>query len=295
MEKDGLLPQRALGHGPIDQNQARELALQLLPAESRLRRVGMEKHRNRLTLTFDFPATAQTRFAQQIEQLAAQSGWEIQVRPTTNQQALGLVAEELLPEGTAIKKGPAFFIDKGQVHYELQNINEQQSLELRKQFRAITGFDLVISGKSGAPLAASETAVAPEHVERMEINAAYGLIRARLKGSGLGKTGLKQGQIVLAFISPQVGERYMEQINQLAEETGYNMVISPNPNQYEILEVANRLLSAKNWVISKGPGIHVDRGELRVALLREVPAAEIDLFSQQLEAETGFKLVVQLL
>ena len=72
------------------------------------------------------------------------------MRPTTNQQALGLVAEELLPDGTAIKKGPAFFIDKGQVHYELQNINEQQSLELRKQFRAITGFDLVISGKSGA-------------------------------------------------------------------------------------------------------------------------------------------------
>ena len=127
----------------------------------------------------------------------------------------------------------------------------------------------------------------------MEINAAYGLIRARLKGSGLGKTSLKQGQIVLAFISPQVGERYMEQINQLAEETGYNMVISPNPNQYEILQVANRLLSAKNWVISKGPGIHVDRGELRVALLREVPAAEVDSFSQQLEAETGFKLVVQ--
>ncbi len=293
LEKDGLLPQRALGHGPIDQNQARELALRLLPAESRLRRVGMEKHRNRLTLTFDFPATAQTRFAQQIEQLAAQSGWEIQVRPTTNQQALGLVAEELLPDGTAIKKGPAFFIDKGQVHYELQNINEQQSLELRKQFRAITGFDLVVSGKSGALLAASETAVAPEHVERMEINAAYGLIRARLKGSGLGKTSLKQGQIVLAFISPQVGERYMEQINQLAEETGYNMVISPNPNQYEILQVANRLLSEHNWVASKGPGIHVDRGELRVALLREVPAAEIDLFSQQLEAETGFKLVVQ--
>ena len=43
LEKDGLLPQRALGHGPIDQNQARELALRLLPAESRLRRVGMEK------------------------------------------------------------------------------------------------------------------------------------------------------------------------------------------------------------------------------------------------------------
>ena len=293
LEKDGLLPHRARGHGPVDQNEARELALRLMPAESRLRKVGMERHRKRLTLTFDFPATAQARFAQQIERLGVESGWEIQVRPTTNQQALGLAAEELLPEGTTVKKGPAYFIDKGQVHYDLLNISEEQSSELRKRFREITGFDLVISKFSDAPGAADEAVIAPAHVERMEINAAYGLIRARLKASGLGKTSLKQGQIVLGFVSPQVGRRHMQQINQLAEETGYNLVISPHPNQYEILQVANRLLSEHNWMIAKGPGIHADRGELRVALAKPVPAAEIESFSEKLEAQTGFKLVVQ--
>ena len=292
LEQDGLLPHRALGHGPLDQNEARELAMRLIPAESRLRKVGMVRHRQLLTLSFDFPGPAQKRFAQQIEQLSLESGWEVQVKPSTNQLALGLVAEELLPEGTTVHKGPAYFIDKGQVHYDLLNISEKQSSELRRQFREITGFDLIISIKSAAPTA-GRAAAAPADVDQLEINAAYGLIRARLKGSGLGKISLKQGQIVLGFVSPQVGKRYMEEINQLAEETGYDLVISPHPNQYEILQVANRLLSEHNWLISKGPGIHEDQSELRLVLAKPAPAEQVESFSEQLEAQTGFKLVVE--
>ncbi|MDE2819133.1 MAG: MBL fold metallo-hydrolase [Chloroflexota bacterium] len=293
LETDGLLPHRALSQGPMDQNEARELAIRLLPAESRLRKVGMEIHRKRLTLTFDFPATAQRRFSGQIERLGAESGWQIQVKPTTNQLALGAVAEEIFPEGTTVKKGPAYFTDKRQVHYDLLNISERQSSELRERFREITGFDLVISNIGDAQDPAGEAALAPANVERMEINAAYGLIRARLKGCGLGKTSLKQGQIVLGFVSPQVGQRHQERINQLAEETGYNLVISPHPNQYEILRVANRLIAENNWMIAKGPGIHDDRGELRLEFAKPVPAAEIESFSEKLEAQTGFKLAVQ--
>lgn len=293
LERDGLLPHRALGQGPVDQNAARELALRLIPAQARLRKVGMERHRKRLTLTFDFPATAQTRFAGQIEQLSAESGWDIQVRPTTNQQALGVVAEALLPAGTTVKKGPAYFIDKGQVHYDLLDISEEQSSELRKQFRDITGFELVISCLGATTGATDAAALAPAHAEQMEINAAYGLIRARLKESGLGKTSLKQGQIVLGFVSPQVGRRHMQAIDQLAQETGYDLVISPHPNQNAILQVANRLLSENNWTIRKGPGIHADRGELRLVLAEAVPAGEIAAFSKKLEAQTGYKLSVQ--
>lgn len=293
LEAGGLLPHRALVQGPIDQNEARELTIRLLPAESRLRKVGMERHRKRLTLTFDFPATARRRYAQQIEQLAEETGWQIHVKPTTNQQALGAAAEELLPDGALVQKGPAYFIDKRQVHYDLLNITPEQSAEVIKQFQALTGFDLIISVKDGASHNLGEAANAAPDVERMEINAAYGLIRARLRGCSLGKTSLKQGRIVLGFVSPQVGKRYQAQINQLAEETGYNLVISPHPNQYEILRVANRLIGENNWVIAKGPGIHADYGELRLVLAESVPAAEIAAFSEKLEAQTGFTLAVQ--
>lgn len=292
LEKDGLKPQRAMVHGPLEQNEARELAMRLIPAESRLRKVGFVLHRNQLRLAFDFPAVAQKRYAREIEQLSLETGWKVQVRPSTNQGALGLVAEELLPEGVKVKKGPIYEIDKGQVHYDLLDISAEQAVDLRNQFREMTGFDLVINSASGALHARGDTIAAPAHVEKMEINVAYWLIRDRLKGTGLGKVGLKQSQIELGFISPQMGQRHLEQINQLAAETGYNLVISPHPNQHAILQVANRLLSEYGWLVGKGPGIHADRSELSLVLVKPAPAEEISAFNDKLEAQTGFRLVV---
>ena len=101
LEPGGLLPRRALKEGPVEQNQARELALAAFPLEARLRKVGMEIHRKRLTLTFDFPATAQKHYADMMEQLIEQTGWDVQVNPATNQQALGFAVDELLPPGGA--------------------------------------------------------------------------------------------------------------------------------------------------------------------------------------------------
>ena len=291
LEQDGLMPQRALAHGPIDQNVARELAVQLLPADSRLRKVGMDTHRRRLNLTFDFPATVRDRFAEQFDQLAEQSGWEIQIKPATNQQALGTLAEELLPEGVTIGKGPAFHMDRGQVHCELLGLDEEGHAKLRTQFREISGFELIVT--RGADASADPRGQAKASSARgMEINAAYGLIRSRLDDSGLGKTSLKQGEIILSFISPQVGERYREQIKLLEEETGYRLSINNQPNQYLILQIANRLFREQGWTVSKGPGVHAERGELRITLSNEVTSAQKESLNDQLEAATGFKLVV---
>ena len=293
LEPEGLLPRHAFEHGPLEQNQARDLVLQLMPPEAHLRKVGMDIHRKRLVLTFDFPATVPDRFGKQLEQLAEQTGWDLYIKPAVNQQALGIAAEELLPGGVSIKKGPAYHLDKGQVHLELLNISNVQAKELRRQYRTITGFDLIVSNKAVEPGDANGIASAEGLGERMEINAAYGLIRSRLKGSSLTKTSLRQGQIALSFISPQVGERYIQQIRQLAQETGYSLHIHPHPNQYLILQIASRLLREKGWRAVKGPGIRVDRAELTVKLAEKVKPAEVDALNERLLQETGFKLVVE--
>ena len=291
LEPEGLLPRRAFEYGPLEQNQARDLAFQLLPQEARLRKVGMDIHRKRLILAFDFPATVQNRFGKQLEQLSEQTGWDIHIKPAVNQLALGLAAEELLPAGAAIQKGPAYYLNKGQVHLELHNISAAQIQELRQQYRTITGFDLIVSNQAGKPQ--DEAAGAEGIGERMEINAAYGLIRARLKGSTLTKTSLRQGQIALSFISPQVGERYIETIRELAQETGYSLHIHPHPNQHLILQKANRLFRERGWQAVKGPGIRGDRAELTVKLAGKIAAADIEALNEELVQETGFKLAVE--
>jgi uncharacterized protein len=293
LEPEGLLPHRAREHGPMEQNDARDLAVQIIPDDAYLRKVGMDIHRKRLILTFDFPITVERRFGEQIEQIIEQTGWDVHIKPAVNQQSLGIVAEEILPEGVSIKKGPAYHMDKGQVHYALSNITDEIAKDLRNKFREITGFDLLITNQSLQSTSnVDDIPVVEDSGERMEINGAYGLIRSRLSDSGLTKTSLKQGQIVLSFISPQIGERYMEEIQQLSKDTGYGLRIHPHPNQHKILQITSRLLRDVGWNVQKGPGIHVDRAELSVKLANEVKDSEIEALNKKLEQESGFKLVV---
>ena len=292
LEPDGLLPHRAREHGPMEQNDARNLVKELIPDEAHLRKVGMDIHRKRLILTFDFPATIEQRFGEQIEQIIEQTGWDVYIKPSVNQQSLGIVAEEILPAGVSIKKGPSYHMAKGQVHYELSNITDGMAKELRRQFREITGFDLIITNQSSQAVPVEQKPVLKKSVGRMEINDAYRLIRSQLGDKGLTKTSLKQGQIVLSFISPQVGERYIKQIQQLSRDTGYTLRIHPHPNQHKILQIASKLLREVGWTVRKGPGIHVDRSELSVKLANDVTDDEIEALNRKLELESGFKLVI---
>ncbi len=292
LEREGLLPRRAREHGPLEQNEARDLAMALIPDDAYLRKVGMDIHRKRLILTFDFPDTIERRFGEQIEQVIEQTGWDVHIKPTVNQQSLGIVAEEIMPEGVTVKKGPSYHMDKRQVHYELANVTDEQLADLRKKFREITGHDLIATNKSDEQATSDAPVIEVEAGNKMEINAAYGLIRARLNAKGLSKTSLKQGQIVLAFISPQVGERYIDDIQKLSKETGYMIRIHPHPNQHQIMLIANKLLREKGWSIIKGPGIHTDRAELSVKLGNDVDESEINALNDRLEEESGFKLVV---
>ena len=290
----GLLPQRARDGGPVEQNQAREIAFAAFPPEARLRKVGMDVHRNRLRLDFDFPEVAGRQFADQIEGVIDQTGWEVSVKPGVNQQALSMALDELLAETDGrIIKGPSFYLDKKEVQVELEGVEDEAFLQ--QAFMVMTGFRLRTTKAGKGDGSTPETVEAAPESDRpkMEINAAYGLIRASLDEHGLYKTSLKQGQIVLAFISPQVGERHVETIRELAEQTGYQLSIHPHPNQQEILKTATQLAREAGWQVRKGPGIHVDRGAVSLTLGGERDEAAETRVAEALKQQTGYTLEVK--
>src|SRR5690606_13978494 len=127
---------------------------------------------------------------------------------------------------------------------------------------------------------------------QLEINQAYSVIKAALESKGLYKAGLKQGQILLTFVSPQIGERHMELIIQLEQQTGYSLLIHPHPNQQQILQEARILLNKAGWQVRKGPGIHVDKCEVSVKVDTPPDDATLAEVSAQLEAVTGYRLIV---
>ena len=289
LEKDGLKPQRARENEPLEQNEARELAMSLFPTEARLRKVGMDIHRKQLLLAFDFPQAAMRLYDDVIEDLIEQSGWDVRVRPQVNQQALSLALDEVLPEGVRISKGPAYYMDKREVQVELAGIEDGHIRELQKNFLRTTDFKLSISQRQEVKV---ENIVAIAEGEQLEINQAYAVIRNELEPLGMYKCGLKQGQIVLSFVSPQLGERHRDKIHEVAKMTGYTLTIHPHPNQQKILETARRLIQAAGCNISKGPSIHVDTGIVGMTLAGEVDAAVVEQVAQELVDQTGYQLEV---
>jgi Cft2 family RNA processing exonuclease len=286
----GLIPQRAMQGELMEQNQARELALAAFPPEARLRKVGMEVHRHRMTLTFDFPGVAAERYAEHIEQVMEHTGWEVVYHPQVNQQALSMAVLDVLPPGTRINKGPSYFMDRREVQVEVDAPGDFTPVE--RAYRELTGFRLMVLRPGEPVIGQAAEPIAVPTGEQMEINAAYAVIREALEPYGLYKTSLKGGQIVLTFISPQVGERYLELIGGLAGQTGYALSIHPHPNQQQILQVAQQLMRDAGWSIRKGPGIHVDRCALSVSLTTEPDPDEVARVSAAVEEQTGYQIEV---
>lgn len=306
VDENGLIkPQRALEHGPMDQNSARDLALNFFPKEARLRKVGMEQARKRLLLYFDFPDVASAQFSEPIDELSDTTGWEVMVKPQVNQQALSTLVGELLPEDATVTKGPSIFMDKNEVSIEVMDAEGESLQAMERAFYEASGYRLRISRPQPAPVpqvqaeaqaadsaeagAASAAPTLPPNGQ-LEINAAYAHIKQTLMPHGLSKTGLKQGQIVLTFISPQVGRRHQETIDRLSQETGYRLMVHPHPNQQLILQTAQQLLGVAGWTVTKGPGIHTDLGEVSVRLDPYPGDEAFAQVSAQLEEKTGYKL-----
>ncbi|MEO1287898.1 MAG: MBL fold metallo-hydrolase [Chloroflexota bacterium] len=291
LEQDGLKPNRAREDGPLEQNEARELALSLFPEEANLRKVGMDMHRVRLLLSFDFPQAAERLYGDLIEDLIEQSGWDVQIKPQVNQQALSVALDNLLPTDAHITKGPSYYMDKRAVEAEVSGVDEDDIRDIESDYLRITDFKLSLSIKRDLEAPKIED-IQLKSGEKMEINQAYALVRNQLEPKGLYKAGLKHGKIVLTFITPQVGERHTDDIRNLSQVTGYKMDVHPHPNQAKMGEIMRRLAHEAGWNITKGPGIHIQDALISVSLLNEPDDATFERIADQLREATGYQLEV---
>lgn len=290
---DGTLLTRAVVvDEPMEQNAARQLAVEMFPPESRLRKVGMEVGQRRIVLSFDFPDIAAEQYADLMDELSERTGWDVTVSPTVTQQALQNALMEMLPSNATLVKSLSYFMDKREVHAEMNGNFDADALAA--QFNAMTGFTLRINPKlSGVDSVGSAEVVPSGEREPIEINAAYARLKAALEPHGLMKAGLKNGQIVLTFISPQVGARHQALLARLSNEVGYPLVLHPHPDQAAILVRVNQAVRAAGWQVRKGPGLRTDRGEVTLSLATSAASeAQIAAVSAQIEAETGYKLVI---
>ncbi len=280
----------------MEPNQALAIANAHFPPNARLRRAGYRLADHVLTLTFDFPDVVRSEYAVALDSLVAQTGWQVEVAPEANQSALSLLVGEILPAGLAIVKGPSIFRAERRVTVTValpanpdDDPDEAVWDDAEAHYVEVSGYTLEITLVEPAPHAVQQGHVTGEP---LEINAAYALLKQQLAGSTLYRTSLKDGAIVLSFISPQVGERYRAEIDKLARATGWPLRINPQPNQGAIADAARLLCQRQGWTIGKGPSVYLDRGEVGVTFAAAADAEELVALQSAFEEETGFRLVV---
>ncbi|MBI4672828.1 MAG: MBL fold metallo-hydrolase [Chloroflexi bacterium] len=272
---------------PVEPNQALALARRAFPEDARLRRVGYRLETHTLVLTFDFPDAARTRFNETFAQVERETRWNIELDPEANQGALNALARAVLPQ-VEIAKGPSVYREEKRVAVTVRGAAEDLDAAQEKFF-ATSGYRLNVQHAEG------ETRITNEFVTTgapLEINAAYQILRQELAGSTLYRSSLKGNQIVLSFISPQVGARYAEKIAQLERVVGYALVVNPQPNQNAIVQAAQQLAVQAGLTLTGNPSIRTDRAQVTLALTNEIDDATRDALAQEFERQTGYQLVI---
>ena len=294
-------PQTAVLAGfAMEPNQALAYANQLFPVESRLRKVGYHLGRHTLALTFDFPDSACQHYGGMVNTLKTATGWAVEINPETNHSALNGLIRELLPDGAQIVKGPAIHRDIKKVSATVSITGNRSLLsEVSGEFSTISGWALELTRTDrviNPPMVVAPTVDAVNPVakpgERLEINIAYNLIKSTLEGSTLYRTSLKGDDIMLSFISPQMGERYEEEIAVLKEQTGWGISVNPQSNQGSILETARVIINKAGLGITKGPSIYPEKGEVTLTLAADM--ADTASLTEIFLAQTGYRLVINL-
>ncbi len=106
-----------------------------------------------------------------------------------------------------------------------------------------------------------------EMPEKMEQNTALAAVDTIFPdGCGLYKKGAhpEKGILLLSFEFPQIAENnYAEDIKKLEKITGWEVSINDKPHQ-GALERAVLKVIPENWIITKGPSVHVDKNKVTV-------------------------------
>ncbi|MFL5628924.1 MAG: MBL fold metallo-hydrolase [Ktedonobacteraceae bacterium] len=275
---------QTMSSAPLSQHDAIQLAQRMLSELPGYYKAGGEVATTTLLLRFYFPLVAQTRYADVFAELEAQTGWQVRLHQTTHQQALIEMARRLLPSGLTCDGVPSLHLDQQMVMMNyVGHANPEVFQNAQQQFLAETGWhlQLVAPGKktvtSGRMLQGEAISLASETFK--EVPDFYRV------GADADK-----GILWVHFHFPDIArERYLQQITDLANTTGWKVYLYPYVHQKALIGAARRLLPEGVSVHGKA-SLYQDSRTLTLTCTGSIPAEEREDIQQQFSIETGWTL-----
>ena len=129
------------------QDEILELVREVFGDTNDLYRVGTDTSKELIVLRFYFPEIAQIQYISEILELEERTGWQVQIHPGTNQEALQAEVRSLLPEGIDLVGTPSLYHQDLRIVATYQGTwNERARKTAQMAFREKTGWTLDLKG-----------------------------------------------------------------------------------------------------------------------------------------------------
>jgi cytosine/adenosine deaminase-related metal-dependent hydrolase len=279
--------QQEIRQPDMNQHEALQLAQRLLSDLPGFYKAGADPASATLLLRFHFPAVAQKRYAEQLAQLEAETGWHVRLHPAVHHQALVEMARRLLPEGLTSNGTPSLHLDRETVGVYCQGMVSSEAIqEAQQRFLEETGWhlELLLPGQK------------PDTPQRLSRDEALTLARKMFNPiPGFYRAGADptKGTLWLHFHFPDTARpRYMEQLIELATQTGWRVYVYPNAHEKALIAQVSRLLPAGVSITGK-PSVYQDTRRLSVSLSGSLSMKAIEEIQGKFTEETGWKVDVE--
>jgi Cft2 family RNA processing exonuclease len=280
-------PPHELHQPAMNQHEALQLAQGLLSDLPGFYKAGAEPASATLLLRFHFPSVARSRYAEQFAQLEAQTGWHVRLHPAVHHQALVEMARRLLLEGLTSNGTPSLHLDQETVRVYCQGTASPEAIqEAQQRFLEETGWrlELLMPGQK------------PDTPQRLSRDEALTLARKMFNTvPGFYRVGADptKGTLWLHFHFPDTARpRYMEQLVELATQTGWRVYVYPNAHEKALIAQVSRLLPDGVSITDK-PSVYQDTRRLSVSLSGPLSMEALEEIEGKFTEETGWKVDVE--
>jgi PHAX RNA-binding domain len=126
-----------------DPNAAIGIARRCLPIASGCYAIGAQSEGQALLVRFFFPDVARASYARELDQIRAESGWDVLIHPAIHQEMLIAAARHALPLDVELPGAPSLHFDRQIVTVRCRgDLSEAAQGEAQQRFAELTGWVL---------------------------------------------------------------------------------------------------------------------------------------------------------
>lgn len=255
-----------------------------------------------VTLCFHFPAIAREYHKQALALASEEAGVTITIAPQPHQGALTEMARKNLPEGLSITK-TSLHHDRDVLRLRCTGTVSQEQLQSTLQhFHEKTGWTLEIESETIAgdpprrsPSAGNEVVQATSN-HCLDLHTAMAFTRAFFKDdTDFYKVSADQTNttLILRFHFPAVAvNRYTDQLKELAQRTGWNITIYPEPHQGAMENLVRRIMPSELEVLA-APSLYRKNRQVLVKVRGKAEEEAINTAKSTFSETTGWTLDLQ--